>query len=804
MFKNYLKIAFRNLVKHKAYSFINITGLAMGMACIILIFLYVQDEFKYDKYHQKGDRIYRLVNKATQVDYASAIQPAIQLPYLQNEFPEIEKAIRIIDYGDCVISSGDKRFVDGKFMFADPDIFAIFSFPFVMGEPDKALANPFSLVLTEKAAKKYFGDENPMGATLKVDNEYDFTVTGVLKDIPYYSHFRFNFLASFSSYKDVDSYMLENWYASGTYQYLLLREHVDKAMLESKFPAFLEKHRGSEYASSDNLLLEPLSDIHLHSSKTRWDIADKGDIVYVYGFIAIACLILLLACFNFMNLATARSNLRIKEVGVRKVVGANRWQLVAQFLGESFCFVLLAMLVAWALVELFLPLFNHLYGKNLQTNYLSNWLLTFGVASIAFLVTILAGSYPAFFISNFKPNEILKGVVTPSGLNLFIKDRSKLRLRQFLVILQFAVSIALVVCTLLIVRQMRFISNSKLGFDKENVIIVKNPISNMGDMNRRFERFKNSILQNPRIKAVSAADNVPPGNINNYTNARLIGQAEDEAKHFGLIAVEHEFLKAIGAEFVAGRNFSRKYASDPESAIVLNESAVRELGLVSPVGAQLIGINNTSGPQTIIGVVKDMHYKSMHELVEPTIFYQKPWSTSSVVIRMNSQNISSTIKDLQQQWEKLTPEWPFQYNFLDQEFNNLYRAEERTTKLLGTLTLLAIFISCLGLLGLVALDVTQRTKEVGIRKVLGATVANVVALLSKDFVKLVLLSNVIAWPVAWWAMNKWLQNFAYRIGLSWWVFALAGGLALVIALLTVSTQAIKAALANPVESLRYE
>jgi putative ABC transport system permease protein len=724
------------------------------------------------------------------------------LPYLRSDFPEIEQAIRIIDYADCLISFGDKSWVDGKFIFADPEIFAIFSFPFVAGDPQEALISPFSLVLTESAAEKYFGDQDAIGAILKVDNQYDFRVTGVIKDLPDHSHFRCNFLASFSSYKNVNSYMLENWEASGTYQYVLLPEQYDKEVLEAKFPAFLEKHRGPEFAAAVKLQLEPLTAIHLHSGKTRWDIATKGDIAYVYGFSAIALLVLLLACFNFMNLTTARSSLRVKEVGMRKVLGANRKELIVQFLGESFAFAGLGILFAVALVELALPLFNQLSGKALQADYRSNPPLILGMAGIMILVTILAGSYPASFISRYGPLAILKGTMTPDMLISLNRTNLNLRFRQLLVVLQFSVSIALMSCTLLIQQQLYFIRDAKLGFDKESTVVITNPWNDK--MGQRYENFKNVILQNPQIRMASAADDVPPGNINNYTDARAIHQPENETKHFGLVAVDYEYLPTLGAEFIAGRNFSREYATDESNAVIVNESAVKELNPDSPVGMQLIGINNTSGPQTIIGVVKDMHYKSMHEAVEPAIFYAKPWHTAYIVVNIGTGNPTSILSYLQNQWGKIAPEWPFQYYFMDQEVDRLYRTEQRMATVIRLFTSLAIFVSALGLFGLITLATATRTKEIGIRKVLGASVSNLLSLLSKDFVKLVLLANLIAWPIAWYAMNRWLQDFAYRIDIGWWVFALAGGLALIIALLTVSAQAIKAALANPVEALRYE
>jgi len=802
MFKNYLKITIRNLIKHKLYTVLNISGLAIGIACSIFILLWVSDELKFDKYHEKANQIYRIITRSTEDDKQGAIQPAVMLTHFQSEFPEIEQVVRLHIGGESIINHGDLRFVENGFLFADADIFDVFSFQLVAGDLKTALREPFSVILTETTAKKYFNDRNPIGEIISYENEHDFTVTGIMKNIPYHSHFRFDFLASISSMNTINNYMMTDWRCSGTYYYFILPEHAQKADLENRLTALFKRGKDKHSTAGIKLVLEPLTKTYLHSTKTVWDIGQHGDISYVYGFSAIAFLILLIACINYMNLATARSNLRAKEIGLRKTLGASRQQIIKQFMGESFIIALMAFVAAIVLVELLLPVFNNITAKALTFNLFSDLALTGWLILILLFVSVISGGYAAFFLSKPQPLDVLKPVVSSRGSN---NKSYQFNLRSVLVLLQFGITIMLIICTLLIYKQMRYIGQARLGFEKEQIVVISNPWNNFNDMKSRYERFRNTVQQHSKIQSVSAAFNVPPGNINNSTRAWIKGTGQNADEWFGLIAVDYDYLSMMGAEFVEGRNFSQDFTTDKSQAVIINKTALRALGLKSSNRVQLTGINNTGDePQTIIGVIKDMHYKSMHEPVRPMIFYLKDWCAANIIAKINAEDIPSTIKYLRDQWGVVAPDWPFQYYFVDEKFDTFYRAEQRVSLIVLIFTSIAIFIACLGLYGLVSFTAERRTKEIGIRKVLGASVSGIVALLSKEFIKWVLVANFIAWPIAYYAMNKWLQNFAYRINIDWWTFLLAGALALVIALLTVSYQAIRAATANPVEALRYE
>jgi len=804
MFKNYLKIAARNFLKYKAYSFINITGLAIGIACCILILLYVQEEISYDRFHQNAERIYRVIvdesNEGKVRHLANTYAP--MAPALQAAFTEITHVVRLFPNSVTVARSQEKRFQETRFFFADSTVFEVFSFPFLHGDSRTALMTPNSLVITAATAQKYFGAENPVGQILTVENQYDFKITGVLQEVSHNSHFDFDFLANINSLNTLmGTWLLQRgWYWPPLYTYILLPPNAPISLMESRLPEFVRKNFPHDLAPLQALRLQPLTDIHLHSDLEN-EIAPTGNIAYVYTFSAIAAFILLIACINFMNLATARSASRAKEVGLRKVIGAQRSQLVKQFLGESLFYAALALLLAIALVEFFLPLFNELTGKQITSRYLNNWSVIFGLLTIAALVGILAGSYPAFFLARFRPVQALqrKNIAGLGG-------RTPLRLRAILVVMQFIISIALIAVTVVVNQQLHFIQNQRLGFDKKHLIVI--PIRDE-TVQQNFDAVKNSFLSQTGISQVTAISNFPweRGYYDFFIHAE--GMRPEAKFNMPTFLVDQDFIRTFGMEIVAGREFSTDYATDAQEAFIFNEAAVKKLGLDSAVDKKIKMESVAAGKPRegkVIGVVKDFHLRSLHYAIEPLILLISPAAhfRDNMVIRIDSKNRSQILATLEQKWREIAPQRPFEYFFLDDAFDRLYRKEQRLAQIFKYFAAIAIFVGCLGLFGLASFVAQQKTKEIGIRKVLGASVAGIVGLMSKDLIKLVLIANLIAWPIAYFAMNRWLQEFAYRINIGMEIFFFSGLLALVIALLTVGFQSLKVALTNPVEALRYE
>ena len=786
MFKNYLKISIRNLEKHRGYSLVNIIGLAVGMAACLILFLWVQNELSYDSYHQKAGRIYRVFQQNElegQVDRFAG-SPAPLGPALVNEFPEVEKAVRF-GMNRFLISYENKRFYEEVF-FADPEVFDVFTFPLIKGDPKAVLKEPHSIIISEEIKEKYFGREDPIGKIINLDEFGDFRITGVFKNIPPNSHFRFDFLGSFYDYARGH---FDQWGISNYWTYVLTSKNFNQDKFNEKLPEFVEKYRGKEVRDKYKLTypLQPLTGIHLHSD-LRGEIEPNSDIETLYVFSAVAFFILLIACLNYINLSTARYAGRAREVGLRKVIGATRSQLINQFLGESLLFSFIAVLLAVALAELFLPLFNSLSGKRLAIDYLDNFILLPGLIIIVLFAGLASGSLPAFYISALQPVRALKGMLKASSRVSW--------LRRTLVLSQFAISIIFIFCTITISNQLSYMRNKKLGFDKEHVVNI--PIYDK-DALQRYETIKNEFLRNPRILGISASA-FSPGKIPWYQDYWYEGLSENSHPMVRWVSVDHDFLPTFGIELVSGRNFSRNFPNDVESAYILNESAVKEIGWESPLGKQFkIGEKGT-----VVGVVKDFHFKSLHQQIEPLALFICPEYFEYFSVRISPEGISQALDFLKDRWQELVPNQLFQFSFLDEDFDSLYRAEMRLEKIFGIVASLAIFIACLGLFGLAAFTAEQRTKEIGVRKVLGASTTGIIFLLSREFTRWVLVANVIAWPLAYFAMSRWLQNFAYRTSIGPWIFLLAAGMALLVALLTVSYQAVKAALANPVESLRYE
>lgn len=784
MFKNYLKIALRTIRRKMTYSFINILGLAMGMACFFLILLYVQHEFSYDRFHEKSDQIYRIktewqIEGQSQIHNTTAAPVA---PALLNDFSGIADVARVRKTG-AIINHEDQSFVERQVYLVDPSFFDLFTFPLIRGNPQAVLSDKKSIVLTEKMAEKYFGEEDPVGKTLTFQNRFDFTVTGIVKNAASNSHLKFDFLVRFDLINDFSDYdYLGSWGAWNFLTYILVREDFPLSEFEEKSTAFIKKYRGEDATNPQCLHLQPLTKIHLE---------EQGRTQYINIFSAIAVFILLLACINFMNLALAQSSTRAREVGMRKVIGALRHQLIKQFLGESIVFAFMTFPLALLLVKVLLPSFNALFMTQLKFDFLQNLPFIGTIIGITLLLGIISGSYPAFYQSAIQPVQSLRGEFRSGSKVSF--------LRSSLIIFQFSISIALMVCTVVIYNQMSYIREINLGFDREHVINV--PIYDR-ELKQKMEYVRSELLENPKISGVTASSFWP----GSYPNQSVDweGRKEDEELMMAWYSVDHDFIKTFQIQMVKGRDFSRDFPSDMKFAYILNESAAKAFGWESPIGKQFQVERADLSMGRVIGVMKDFHFASLHHEIRPLALVLDPEGGSYFSLKIALGNIPATIDFIKKKFNEFAPNAPFDYYFLDAEIDDMYRTELRLGKLIKYLSGLAIFIACLGLLGLTSFTITQKTKEIGIRKVLGASVSDIFLLLSKNFTRLVALANIIAWPIAYYAMHKWLQNFAYRSSLSVWIFLMSGAVALVIALLTIIFQSINAATANPVDSLRYE
>jgi putative ABC transport system permease protein len=793
--KNYITVAFRNLKRHKGYSFINIAGLAVGMACCLLIFLYVRHELGYDRYHDKADRIWRVTTELVfENGFNRATTPAPLGPAMAAEFQEIESVARFMkayDIADKIlVSRGPCTFYEDKWLFADASVFDVFSFPLLRGNPKTALQAPLSVAITESVAGKYFGTDDPMGKVLTVLDRHkktDYLVTGILKDIPKNSHFRFDFLAAFSSL-DQYEFNLSNWFNIMYYTYAVLKKESRSTDLENKFPGLVKKYTGY---SVMQLHLQPLASIHLHSQLGQ-EIEPNSDVVYVYVLSAIALLILLIACANFINLTTSQSAARAKEVGLRKVVGANRRQLVTQFLGESVFLMMLALCVALILIEIILPGFNVFTGKDIGLIRSVNLWLIAGLVGITLLVGLASGAYPAFILSVFDPVQVIKRRRNPGGKKSF--------LRRGLIVFQFAISAVLIISTIIVGNQMHYARSKKLGFHKEQVVVL--PLWRSGP-NVSTKALKNEFLKNPRVLNASFSSGLPGRILHQwFVQIEGVDSLKAQAKpSIAVLMVDHDFVKTMGLKLAEGRDFSERFISDEQEAVLLNEAAVEAYGLKSPIGLK-VKTENKSG--IVIGILKDFHFASLHQRIEPLIMYIAPRYFNYLSIRISPGDIPASLAFLKEKWEVAAPGQPFEYFFLDADFQRFYRSEEKLGRLFGCSSLLAVIVACLGLFALVSYSAERQTKEIGIRRILGASLPGLVLSLTKQFFKLVLIANLVAWPVAYYAMNRWLQRFAYRTSIGLGTFVLAAAIVFVIAGLTVSAQAVKAALANPVDSLKYE
>ncbi|SHH16210.1 putative ABC transport system permease protein [Chryseolinea serpens] len=796
MFRNYLKVTFRTLLKSKATSLINILGLTIGISTCILITLYVLDELSYDRFHANAGRIFRLtelLHLPREVRPQTVTSPPMGPALLQN-FPEVQKMVRL-NKSSRQLAYGDVKFFDTRVWYADSTLFQIFTFPMIKGNPDKALTEPYSIVLTEKAAKRYFGDADPLGKTMALSDTITLTVTGLIADIPTNSHIQFDVVMSRSTITAVNNNQPEdNWFNNGYYTYILLPEGYDYKQLEAKFPAFLEKQMAEEKKNSGlwyDFVLQPLPFIHLHST-TPYDIGPNGNIKYVYIFSIIAILVLLIACANYVNLATARSVNRAKELGMRKVIGARRGQLIVQLLGESFLLTCIAFILAMAIVAVALPYFNTLTGKTMSAWVLMRPEVITTVVVIFLLIGVLAGAYPALLMSSFSPIKTMK--------NYARQGKESNLLRKGLVVFQFSMSIMLIAGTILIFRQVEFMQTQNLGIDKEQTLqfYMRSSISTKYKLIRE-EMGKVPGVLNATVTNFTFSDDV--------SNIAMLpeGANENEITSEATISVDADFLPNFRIPVVAGRNFSRDIPTDETEAFIVNESAVKKFNWGSPEGAIGKKIDWGLGKKgKVIGVVRDFNFSSLHLAIAPLIIHIVPDWYNYIALKIKGDDVPGTVSRLESRWRELGLDSPFAYSFMDQDFQKLYQAEQQTQTIIGGLASLAIFIASLGLFGLAAFMAEQRTKEIGVRKVLGATVTSIIALLSKDFLKLIAFAIVIAVPVTWYTATQWLSSFAYRTEVSWWIFVIAGLASITIALITVSFQSIRAAVANPVNSLRNE
>ncbi|MGG9964115.1 ABC transporter permease [Ferruginibacter sp. SUN106] len=813
MIKNYFKVAFRNLWKNKGYSAINIFGLAIGLATCLLITLYVTNELSYDKYLSDANRIYR-INSDLRFgggDLHMTQTSDMMGPLLKKDYPQVEEYARIYtNEGSKLIKKGNEFINEPHIAYADSTFFTVFGLPAVEGDTKTALNEPNTIVVTTSTAKKYFGVVNVLGKNIEIKNDSGTTaykITAVINDIPQNSHFNFEFLLSMKNVK----YQWGQFTSHNFLTYLLLKpgtdykafeKHLDEYTAKYVLPSvqqFIKVSSMEELKKAGNKLqysLMPLTDIHLHSDYA-FEITPSGNIQYVYIFSAVALFILLLACINFMNLSTARSANRAKEVGIRKVLGTERKTLIAQFLVESTLTAIIALIIAIAVAYFVLPLFNTIAAKSLSINDLLSVRILPFLVLLPFVVGLLAGSYPALFLSGFKPIVVLKG-----NVNTGFK---KSNLRNVLVVFQFATSIMLIICTIVVYKQLDYIQNKKLGFNKDQVLIINDAYA----LDKNVQAFKNDVLAMQGVGSGTISSFLPVSSSSRNDNTYSKEAVMDTKNSIDMQTwrIDYDYIKTMGMEIVQGRNFSKDFGAD-SSALLITETTAKLLGYDNPVGKMLYAPSNKQNdnnlyPREIIGVVKDFHFESLRQKMGPLCMSLRN-SNGLASFKISTANTKNLVAQIEAKWKTMAPGMPFSYRFLSDSFDDMYRSEQRAGSVAIVFAILAIVIACLGLFGLVTYMAEQRTKEIGIRKVLGATVGNVVTMLSKDFLILVGIAAILAFPVAWWAMHQWLRDFAYRIDISVWVFVFAGIAALLIALLTVSFQAIKAALSNPVKSLRTE
>ncbi|MFC1887200.1 ABC transporter permease [Candidatus Cloacimonadota bacterium] len=810
MLKNYLLVALRNMKKQKFYSFINILGLAIGITCSFLIFLYISNELSYDKFYPQGDNIYRLGctnNFNGKIDsYANAPRPI--MAQMKQIYPEIVQTTRVCGLNGLFthkvdIEYDNKTITSERAFSVDSTFFEVFQNEFIRGDAQTCLREPLSVVITESMARRLFGNEDPYGKTVLMEGIFEVPITGVIKDLPGNTHFEYDIIVPWvASYRFGEE---DAWYGWHTYQYMLLAEGADWKTLEAKFPAFYEeymKERFDNLSGSSELFLQPIKNIHLKSNLT-WEMYPNGNITNVYAFTIIAIFLLVIACINYMNLATARSFRRNREVGMRKIFGSQKSALIWQFQTEAVLLASIAVLFAFLLIELCLPLFNTITSMQLELNLLQNPEYFLGLFIISLVIGFLSGLYPAFMLSGLSPVSVLKSMTARGSRGAF--------LRKFLIVMQFTISIALIIGTLIVVKQLNFARNKDMGFDKENVMVitVKDSL-----INRNIPALKQELTSNPNILGAAVSLNLPGTTFNRGPFRLDNNEGVLERNSCQFMQIDYEFIETMDMTILEGRNFDREHETEWFRSVLVNETTVKRMGWDEALDKRVYAFEDSLGNITylnVIGVVSDFHPNSVREQIHPIIIYliddeQRTYygGNKYLFVKMKGNDISSTIRFIEEKWEEFGTGNQMQYIFLDEQLARLYRNEEKLITLFSTFTFITIFIACLGLLGLASFTAEQRAKEIGIRKVLGSTVIEILVHLSKDFARLILLANIIAWPIAYFAMKHWLQYFAYKTGLSIWVFLLSGFAALLIALLTISVQTVKAAMSNPADVLQYE
>ena len=803
MLRHFFQITWRNLKKRKLFAFINIAGLSIGMACCLLITLYVLNELSYDKYHTKADRIYRVTQTFRSVQKGENPGPpspqdfwvwgcAPVGPALQHDFPEIEKVVRFMSPISILLQHGERRIQQDSLLFMDSTAFDVFSWKMLYGDPHTALINPNSIVLTKTVAEKFFGNTNPVGQILRADNSDNLLVSGVMEDVPSNSQFTFSGLISMATNRKQNPGIYDAWGYVDFYTYLLLKDNANIRPLQTQAAAFVNRHDPDDkgYAIS----FEKMTDAYLHSAAIRQP-GPTGSLTNVYLFACIAVFIMLIACVNFMNLSTARSLERAKEVGVRKVLGVTPSSLIRQFLAESILLSLFAGMIALLLASAGVPLIAQLSGKNLADANLFSAPVILGMIAFSLVVGIVAGVYPAWFLSAFKPISVLKGKFDPSGQGI--------SLRKALVVFQFTVSIVLIAGTIIVYQQLTFVNRHDLGFRKDQMLIID--FEGDDQVEQHMETIKTAIAKEPGVLSVAASRAVPGEFLPNAGTEIEAPDGKMAAQIPFIYEIDFDFIPTYHVPLVAGRAYSRAFPTDSAQSMVINEAAARLYGYQHPADAVGRKFDQWGRKGTIIGVVKDFNFRSLHQEVQPlTLRYGYPYVLNRISVALKGDNIPATLSHLNATWNKLAPQRPFMYHFLDQSFGEQYQADQQFGNLFTFFSCLSIFIACLGLFGLSSFMAQQRVKEIGIRKVLGSTPASIVMLLSKDFIKLVTIAILISVPLCWWVMNDWLRGFAYRIRISPIIFLESGLIALSIALATMTWQSLRAAMANPVRSLRNE
>ncbi|MCD4796157.1 MAG: ABC transporter permease [Candidatus Cloacimonetes bacterium] len=806
MFKNYLKVAVRNLLRKKFYSTINILGLAIGLTCTILIGLFVQNELSFDKHHENYERIYRLESHFTiqeSDDFFAATAFPLG-PALKLEFPQdVEEFCRFMPMDNNIFQIDDKKIFEDNVYYADSTLTSFFTHKFISGSPDEALNDPNEMILTESFAKRIFGDKDPIGKVLNTGYGFGFTITGVIEDVPYDSHLRFEAVGSMITLENFFGKERYHSMESGSFwnisifSYIMLTKTGNIQNVLDGYPAFNEKYLkpvGEQINSKFQLMVQPLADVHLHSD-LGYDLP-TGNIAYVHIFSIVALFLLLIGCINYMNMATAQSANRSTEVGIRKVVGAQKSYLRSQFLMESLILTFLALLLALIATELFLPAFNEIVDRHLSFNIAENLNFFLGIAGITLIVGFVAGSYPAFYLSSFIPVEVLKGKM----------GKSKGTLRKILVLLQFSISIIMIVGTFTVIQQLNFLRDKDLGFDKENVVVLT--VRDTTGV-KNLEAFQDELLKHSQILKAGTSSSIPGKGVGILVQRYETLDGSMAEKGINFVFIDNDYIDVMDMKIIKGRNYDPELTTDLEESIIINQACANVLGWGDdPIGKKLGFGANLDGTSTrdtrVIGVVKDFHYNSLHNKIDPIVILLSDRPLRNISLRIRQENIEKTLKYIEEKWNEFCPTFPFDYIFLDESLNEQYIAEQKIGRVFTYFSIMCIFIACLGLFGLASYTAEQRTKEISIRKVMGASVLNIVFILSKEFSLWVILANIIAWPLAYLALKKWLENFAYSVDLSFFAFLGAGVLALIIALITINFRSIKAALTNPAEALKYE